>query len=128
MGFDDLFARVAGVFGRVEPRRWARSYLMGLLAPVERKNSWQLAEAAGVIDPGGLQHFLNRSRWSAEELRDLLREYVAEALAGPDGVFVLDETGFVKKGTKCRSRHFVPYDELAVMPKCGREIGCEVAV
>src|SRR5215468_7370652 len=45
-GLDDLFARVAGRFGRVEPRRQARAYLTGLLAPVERKNGWQLAEAA----------------------------------------------------------------------------------
>lgn len=70
-GFDDLFAQMAGVFGRVEPRRWVRTYLTGLLAPVECKNSWQLSEAAGVIDPGSLQHFLNRLRWSADELRDL---------------------------------------------------------
>jgi hypothetical protein len=45
-GLDALFARVAGRFGRVEPRRQARLYLMGLLAPLERKNGWQLAEAA----------------------------------------------------------------------------------
>ncbi|MFE3003205.1 transposase [Nocardia sp. NPDC059246] len=61
-GFGEVFARVAGVFYRAEPRRWARSYLTGLLAPVERKNAWQLSEAAGEMDPGRLQHFLNRSR------------------------------------------------------------------
>uniref|UniRef100_UPI003873A583 hypothetical protein n=1 Tax=Actinoallomurus rhizosphaericola TaxID=2952536 RepID=UPI003873A583 len=37
-GLDALFARVAGRFGRVEPRRQARAYVTGLLAPVERKN------------------------------------------------------------------------------------------
>ncbi|WP_433204960.1 IS701 family transposase [Nocardia sp. CA-107356] len=99
-GFDEVFARVAGVFYRAEPRRWARSYLTGLLAPVERKNTWQLSEAAGEVDPGRLQHFLNRSRWDADELRDCLRSYVAEALACPDGVLVPDETGFLKKGVK----------------------------
>jgi hypothetical protein len=46
-GFEDAFARVAGRFGRVEARRRARGYLRGLLAPVERKYGWQLAEAAG---------------------------------------------------------------------------------
>ncbi|WP_442943408.1 IS701 family transposase [Nocardia sp. NBC_00565] len=100
VGFDEVFARVAGVFYRTEPRRWARAYLTGLLAPVERKNSWQLADAAGVVEPDGLQHFLNRSRWSADDLRDHVRSYVAESLACPDGVLVPDETGFVKKGTK----------------------------
>lgn len=56
---EDVFARTAGVFGRAEPRRWARAYPTGLLAPVERKNSWQLADAAGVVEPDGLQYFLN---------------------------------------------------------------------
>ncbi|MFI2478455.1 transposase, partial [Nocardia xishanensis] len=99
-GFDEVFARVAGVAYRAEPRRWALSYLTGLLAPVERKNSWQLSEAAGEVGPARLQHFLNRSRWDADELRDCLRSYVSEALACPDGVLVPDETGFVKKGVK----------------------------
>ncbi|WP_408637468.1 IS701 family transposase [Nocardia aurea] len=99
-GFDELFDRVAGVFHRAEPRRWARAYLTGLLAPVERKNAWQLSEAAGQVDPSRLQHFLNRSRWDADALRDGLRSYVAEALACPDGVLVVDETGFLKKGVR----------------------------
>ncbi len=76
------------------------SYPTGLLAPVERKNSWQLSDAAGVVGPDGLQHFLNRSRWKSDELRDRLRSYVATALACPDGVLVVDETGFLKKGVK----------------------------
>ena len=54
-GLDALFARVAGRFGRVEPRRQARAYLTGLLAPVERKNGWQLAEAAGDASPDRMQ-------------------------------------------------------------------------
>ncbi|WP_433208575.1 transposase [Nocardia sp. CA-107356] len=41
---------------------------------------------------------MNRSRWSADELRDRVRACVSEALAGPDGVLVIEETGFVKKG------------------------------
>lgn len=66
--------------------------LTGLLAPVERNNSWQLSEAAGEVRPARLQHFLNRSRWDADELRDRLRTYVGEALGCPDGVLVPDET------------------------------------
>jgi hypothetical protein len=58
-GLDGLFARVADRFGRVEPRRQARAYLMGLLAPVDRKNGWQLAEAAGDASPGRTQRLLN---------------------------------------------------------------------
>jgi hypothetical protein len=63
-GLDALFARVAGRFGRVEPRRQARAYLTGLLAPVERKNGWQLAEAAGDATPDRMQRLLAGARWA----------------------------------------------------------------
>jgi len=39
------------------------------------------------------------ARWDAEELRDDLQHYVAERLGEPDGILVLDDTGFLKKGT-----------------------------
>jgi SRSO17 transposase len=99
-GLDEMFARVAGRFGRVEPRRQARSYLMGLLAPVERKNGWQLAEAAGDASPDRMQRLLNNARWDPRLVREDLRGYVAGHLGDPGGVLIVDETGFVKKGTK----------------------------
>lgn len=99
-GLDELFARVAGRFGRVEPRRQARAYVMGLLAPVERKNGWQLAEAAGDASPDRMQRLLNNARWDPRAVRDDLREYVVEQLGVPGGVLIVDETGFIKKGTK----------------------------
>lgn len=99
-GLDALFARVAGRFGRVEPRRQARAYVTGLLAPVERKNGWQLAEAAGDSSPDRMQRLLNNARWDARELRADLRAYVVENLGHPGGVLIADETGFIKKGTK----------------------------
>jgi SRSO17 transposase len=95
-----LSARIAPRFTRVEPRRRALAYLRGLLAPVERKNGWQLAEAAGDATPAGMQDFLQRMRWDADQVRDDLRGYVVEHLGELGGVLVLDETGFVKKGTK----------------------------
>ncbi|MFC3824287.1 IS701 family transposase [Planomonospora venezuelensis] len=99
-GLDDLFARVAGRFGRVEPRQRARAYLLGLLAPVERKNGWQLAEAAGDDGPEGMQRLLNSYTWDADAVRDDLRAYVVEKLGDADGVLIVDETGFVKKGDR----------------------------
>ena len=42
-GLDDLFALVAGRFFRVEPRRRARAYVRGLLAPLAGKNGWTLS-------------------------------------------------------------------------------------
>jgi SRSO17 transposase len=99
-GLDELMGRLASRFGRVEPRRRAVAYLRGLLAPVKRKNGWQLAEAAGDRTPDGMQDFLSRMRWDADAVRDGLRAYVVEHLGDAGAVLVLDETGFVKKGAK----------------------------
>ncbi|MGA5499498.1 IS701 family transposase [Streptomyces cinereoruber] len=93
-----VFARVAGRFARADLRWRMRDYVRGLLAPVGRKNGWQLAEWAGHRDPAGLQHLLNGARWDADAVRDDVRAYVAERL-GPGGVLIIDDTGFVKKGT-----------------------------
>jgi SRSO17 transposase len=90
---DDLVARIAPRFSRVEPRRRARAYLQGLLSPLERKNGWHLAEAAGDASPDGVQDFLARMPWDADAVRDDLRAYVVEHLGDPDAVLVLDETG-----------------------------------
>lgn len=99
-GLNEVLERIAVRFGRAEPRRRAGAYLRGLLAPVERKNGWQLAEAAGDASPDGVQEFLSRVRWDADAVRDDLQTYVADHLGDPDAVLVLDETGFLKKGTK----------------------------
>ena len=95
---EQVAGRIAPRFGRVEPRRRAMAYLRGLLAPVERKNGWQLAEAGGDRTPDGVQDFLSRMRWDAEAVRDDLRTYLVEHLGDPNAVLILDETGFVKKG------------------------------
>src|SRR5215217_2172852 len=99
-GLEGLARRIAPRFARAEPRRRALAYLRGLLAPLERKNGWQLAEAAGDATPDGVQDFLSRTRWDAGAVRDDLRAYVVEHLGDPDAVLVLDETGFLKKGDK----------------------------
>jgi SRSO17 transposase len=95
-----LCERLAPRFGRVEVRRRASGFLHGLLSAAERKNGWQLAEQAGDHTPDGMQRLLNHARWDADEVRDDLRDYVVEHLGDPSGVLVIDETGFLKKGTK----------------------------
>ncbi|MER7468301.1 IS701 family transposase [Streptomyces sp. NPDC097981] len=96
---DDLFLTIGHRFGRVELRRRMRDYVRGLLAPVARKNSWQLAEQAGHSTPDGLQHLLAGSKWEPDDIRDDLQEYVADKLGEVDGVLIIDDTGFIKKGT-----------------------------
>ncbi len=95
--FDQAMARIAGRFRRVEPRATARAFVLGLLSGVERKNCWQLAEEAGHARPGAMQRLLRSSRWDADEVRDEVRSYVLDHF-GDDGVLVVDETGFLKKG------------------------------
>src|ERR671938_1674478 len=95
-----LAARMAPRFVRAEPRRRALAYLRGLLAPVERKNAWQLAEAAGDATPDGVQDFLARMHWDADAVRNDLQAYGVEHLGDAGAVLVLDETGFLKKGEK----------------------------
>ena len=92
--------RLGRHFARAEPRRRVLAYLQGLLSPVERKNGWQLAEAAGEASPAAVQHLLGRAVWDADAVRDELRAYVAEQLGDAEAVLVVDETGFLKKGAK----------------------------
>ena len=94
-----LHARIGSRFRRAEPRQRALGYLRGLLSPVVRKNGWQLAEHLGERTPDGVQRLLNGADWDAEAVRDDLRAYVVEQLADPEAVLVVDETGFLKKGT-----------------------------
>ena len=103
--FGRLTGRIAPRFCRREPRRRAVAYLRGLLSPIERKNGWQLAEAAGDRTPDGVQDFLARMRWDADAVRDDLRAYVVEHLGAAAAVLVLDETGFLKKGTQSAGVH-----------------------
>ena len=99
-GIERVHECIAGRFRRPEPRRRALTYLRGLLSPVERKNGWQLAEQAGDATPDGVQRLLYNYRWEADLVRDDLRDYVVEHLGEADGVVVVDETGFLKKGDK----------------------------
>jgi SRSO17 transposase len=92
--------RLAPLFARSEPRRNATAYLRALLGDAVRKNSWQAAEYAGMDDPYAFQHLLGRADWDPDAARDLLREYALENLADPQGVLVIDETGFLKKGIR----------------------------
>src|SRR5205085_4974647 len=95
-----LEVRLGALFVRAEPRRQAGLYLEGLLSAAERKNGWQLAEQIGDARPWRTQRVLSDALWSQDKARALCRSYVIEHLGAPDGVLVVDETGFLKKGTK----------------------------
>jgi SRSO17 transposase len=97
---DCVHERIAGRFGRSEPRARVREYVSGLVAGLERKNGWTLAERAGEVSPDGMQRLLRRADWDVGGVRDDVRDYVIEHLGHRDGVLIADETGFLKKGTR----------------------------
>src|ERR671929_214028 len=93
---DALAARIAPRFTRAEPRRRALAYLRGLLSPLERKNGWQLAEAAGDGTPDGVQDFLARMRWEAD---------VPFAWVAGDSVYGADHR--IRRHLEARQRGYV---------------------
>ena len=101
--FEEVCKRIGPVFARSETRERAQAYLRGLLSPIERKNGWQMAEEAGEATPYAMQYLLDRARWESDHLRDEVRASVREKLGDPEAVLVINETGFLKKGTKSGS-------------------------
>ncbi|KIQ64612.1 endonuclease DDE [Kitasatospora griseola] len=99
-GLAELHERFARRFARSESRESALAYMRGLLAPLERKNGWTVAEEAGHAGPDRIQRLLNRIDWDADGVLDDVRAYVVEHLADPGGVLVVDDTGFLKKGVR----------------------------
>jgi SRSO17 transposase len=96
--FDSAFARIAGRFGRVEPRRRARSFLLGLLSDVDTRSCWQLAEQAGDRTPHRMQRLLGEAVWDADKVCDDVRQYAVDELGEPGAVLILDDTGDLKAG------------------------------
>ncbi|ANS32552.1 transposase (plasmid) [Rhodococcus opacus] len=95
-----LHERISDRFARSEPRSRVREYVTGLVAGLERKNGWTLAERAGEMSPDGMQRLLRRADWDIDGVRDDVRDYVVERLGNPAGVLIVDDTGFLKKGTR----------------------------
>jgi SRSO17 transposase len=93
----ELSVRIGTRFGRAEVRKRVGRYLRGLLASVERKNGWQMAEELGDPDAHGVQRLLAEADWDEEAVRDDLRAYVIEHLGEAGGILVVDETGNVRE-------------------------------
>ncbi len=116
---DAVVDLVAGRFGRVEPRRRVSAYLRGLLAGLERKNGWTLAEHAGARSPDGMQRLLRTAGWDVDGVRDDLRGYVLERLGDSGGVWVVDETGCAPRGADDSCGRRSPPPVIAVAGEAG---------
>jgi len=95
---DEVCARIAGRFARVEPRRTARDFVTGLLSEIESKTCWGLAEQAGHARPDAMQRLLRTAVWDTDGVRDDVRAFVADRFGDPQAVLIPDETGDLKKG------------------------------
>ena len=98
--FNHMSQQIRPYFARPESHQRALAYLRGLMSQASRKNGWQVAEEMGETTPYAMQHLLDRARCDCDGVRDELRAYISETLASPNGVVVIDETGFLKKGCK----------------------------
>ncbi|GAA4492580.1 IS701 family transposase [Gluconacetobacter tumulicola] len=95
----DAKARMHPVFGQERVAASAGRFLETLLGNEPRKTGWMRAEAAGDPGPWRQQALLGRGHWDADALRDVVRDHVVEHLGDADAVLVVDETGFLKKGS-----------------------------
>jgi SRSO17 transposase len=120
-------AQFARQFGRIERTQWAGVYLQGLLLDGERKSIEPLSRR--VIVPGwhgdteqALQLFVNQSPWDQMAVLRAYRALMADRFADPDGVVIIDDTGFPKKGT-----HSVGVSRQYT-GTFGKQDNCQVAV
>jgi SRSO17 transposase len=114
-------------FGLITRRYWASVYLQGLLLDGERKSIEPLSRRVSV--PGwhgdteqALQQFVNQSVWDHQAVLRTYRRQLAQTFADPDGVIVIDDTGFAKKG-----RHSVGVARQ-YSGTLGKTDNCQVAV
>jgi SRSO17 transposase len=94
----EIKTRIRPLFGQERVATNAGLFLEGLLGDEQRKTGWMRAEAAGDPGPWRQQAILGRRDWDADDLRDIVRDYVIEHLTDDDAVLVIDETGFLKQG------------------------------
>src|ERR1700709_2651593 len=85
----DVKSRMRGLFTQERVAASANLFLDGLLSDERRKTGWMRAEAAGDPGPWRQQAILGRGRWEADELRDIVRDYVVESLATDEAVLVI---------------------------------------
>jgi len=97
--FADFHLRFARYFGNAIGRVRSAQYLVGLFLEADRRNIENLTDVVEHVSAHSLQRFITHASWSWEPVVEELQRFYGERLSAPDGVFILDETGFGKQGT-----------------------------
>src|SRR2546421_1418300 len=98
--FAAFHADFAPLFGRKEAQRRSEQYMRGLLVQqTARRNAENVAETIAGATPRALQRLLTEAPWETAPVIDRLQAYTGARLNTPEGVFVIDESGFPKQGT-----------------------------
>ena len=85
-------------FARSEPRDHFFRYMRGQFSALERKSMEPIALQTQATSIRAMQRSLSDVQWDDAQLRHSYHHLVAEDLGELDGVVMVDETGFVKKG------------------------------
>ena len=125
----DYAALFATDFPQAKPARWAGVYLHGLLTDGDRKSVEPLSHRVTLPDgldskdpEQALQQFVSQSPWDDQAVLRRYRAHLAGTFAGPDAVFVIDDTTFPKQG-----RHSVGV-QRQYCGAVGKKANCQAAV
>jgi SRSO17 transposase len=119
---------LVSVIGHADRARPLRDYCLGLMMPCERKSVEPMAAATApertAAQHQSLLHFVGEGRWSDEMVLAKVREMVLPSIErhGPIEGWIIDDTGFPKKGT-----HSVGVARQ-YCGQLGKEDNCQVAV
>jgi len=94
----DYHAEFADLYYRTEQAHWGYKYLQGLMSPIERKAIQPMAVALEGGNVQAMQQFVGQGRWKDKQLLHRHWQLVDETLGEDDGVCIVDESGFPKKG------------------------------
>jgi len=95
----DYHAEFSELYYRVERAHWgSNKYLQGLMSPIERKAIQPMAMALEGGDVQAMQQFIGQGQWQDKKVLHKHWQLVDETLGEEDGVYIVDESGFPKKG------------------------------
>src|ERR671929_1243863 len=85
-------------FARQEPRDQFFNYMVGQFSPLARKSIEPIALQVEGGKVRAMQRLVSEALWDEAAMLETYHRLVQDEMGEPDGVLIVDETGFVKKG------------------------------